>query len=59
MGKDYKHLIFYLCLKEDLEQSEELEKNEKTDDEKSDDEFNLNHQTKCVLRFTTRRNVFH
>ena len=42
MGKDYKRLIFYLCLKEDLEQSEELEKNEKTDDEKSDDEFNLN-----------------
>lgn len=37
MGKDYKRLIFYLCLKEDLEQSEELEKNEK-----SDDELNLN-----------------
>ena len=42
VGKDYKRIIFYLCLKKDLEQSEDLEKYEETDDEKSDDNFNLN-----------------
>ena len=40
VGKDYKHLVFYLCQKKDLEKSEQEE--EKNDDVEKSDDDNLN-----------------
>lgn len=42
VGKDYKRLVFYLCQKEDLEKSEELDDEESVDGKSDDETFSLN-----------------